>query len=188
MQHKLGYTGGYADFMRLYLQGHAGFCRGHDCLVLPTWNHRWFVAYLWVYTLVGWAWPRGPGCWWRLTSNATVCRPRPRPCAGCSGSSAAPCSGGAWWRYWAGPVTCWTVTTAGVQASPGPCSYILHQTLVIGLAVALRPLKLHAAVEGPLIIAATFGLCGLAYAVAWHVPGLRQALGIAPPARVQPGI
>lgn len=62
------------------------------------------------------------------------------------------------------------------------CVYILHQTLVIGLAVALRPLKLHAAVEGPLIIAATFGLCGLAYAVARHVPGLRQALGIAPPA------
>ena len=48
---KLGYTGGYGDFMRLYISGYDGFCR-EDCLSLPTWNHLWFVAYLWVYTLV----------------------------------------------------------------------------------------------------------------------------------------
>lgn len=48
---KLGYGGGYAAFMRLYLSGYDGFCR-EDCLVMPTWNHLWFVAYLWVYTLV----------------------------------------------------------------------------------------------------------------------------------------
>lgn len=48
---KLGYAGGYGQFMRLYLSGHDGFCRGTDCLDLPTWNHLWFVAYLWVYTL-----------------------------------------------------------------------------------------------------------------------------------------
>lgn len=48
---KLGYVGGYGDFMRLYLSAYDGFCR-EDCLTLPTWNHLWFVAYLWVYTLV----------------------------------------------------------------------------------------------------------------------------------------
>lgn len=48
---KLGYAGSYGDFMQLYLRGYDGFCR-EDCLTLPTWNHLWFVAYLWVYTLV----------------------------------------------------------------------------------------------------------------------------------------
>ncbi|UZG43384.1 acyltransferase family protein [Caldimonas thermodepolymerans] len=55
-----GYAGGYLDFLRLYFQGHGGFCRpGAGCLILPTWNHLWFVAYLWVYTLVLWALVRG---------------------------------------------------------------------------------------------------------------------------------
>jgi glucans biosynthesis protein C len=49
---KLGYAGTYLDFWRLYITGFHGFCRGSDCLLLPTWNHLWFVAYLWVYTLV----------------------------------------------------------------------------------------------------------------------------------------
>jgi surface polysaccharide O-acyltransferase-like enzyme len=49
---KLGYAGSYADFMRLYLGAYHGFCKNGACLVLPTWNHLWFVAYLWVYTLV----------------------------------------------------------------------------------------------------------------------------------------
>ncbi|NHZ41411.1 acyltransferase family protein [Massilia aquatica] len=49
---KLAYQGSYADFMRLYLGRYHGFCRGTDCLVMPTWNHLWFVAYLWVYTLL----------------------------------------------------------------------------------------------------------------------------------------
>jgi glucan biosynthesis protein C len=48
---KLGYAGGYADFMRLYLRGYHGFCKD-GCLILPTWNHLWFVAYLWAYTAV----------------------------------------------------------------------------------------------------------------------------------------
>jgi hypothetical protein len=38
--------------MRLYVQGYHGFCRGNDCLRLPTWNHLWFVAYLWAYTMM----------------------------------------------------------------------------------------------------------------------------------------
>ncbi|HEY2463906.1 MAG TPA: acyltransferase family protein [Steroidobacteraceae bacterium] len=49
---KLRYTGGFAGFYRLYITGFHGFCRGGDCLIMPTWNHLWFVAYLWVYTVV----------------------------------------------------------------------------------------------------------------------------------------
>lgn len=48
---KLGYGGSYLEFMRLYLSGYHGFCQD-GCLILPTWNHLWFVAYLWVYTAV----------------------------------------------------------------------------------------------------------------------------------------
>jgi len=51
---KLGYAGSYIDFMQLYLTAYHGFCRGTDCLDLPTWNHLWFVAYLWTYTVVLW--------------------------------------------------------------------------------------------------------------------------------------
>ncbi|WP_306397356.1 acyltransferase family protein [Telluria beijingensis] len=47
---KLGYADGFVAFMRLYLAGYGGFCQD-GCLILPTWNHLWFVAYLWVYTL-----------------------------------------------------------------------------------------------------------------------------------------
>jgi glucan biosynthesis protein C len=49
---KLRYAGGFAEFYRLYITGFHGFCRGGDCLMMPTWNHLWFVAYLWVYTVV----------------------------------------------------------------------------------------------------------------------------------------
>jgi glucan biosynthesis protein C len=49
---KVQYKGSYGDFLGLYLTAYQGFCRDGDCLILPTWNHLWFVAYLWVYTLV----------------------------------------------------------------------------------------------------------------------------------------
>jgi hypothetical protein len=48
---KLGYGGSYLDFMRLYLSAYHGFCQD-GCLILPTWNHLWFVAYLWAYSVV----------------------------------------------------------------------------------------------------------------------------------------
>jgi surface polysaccharide O-acyltransferase-like enzyme len=48
---KVAYAGSYPDFMRLYLTGYHGFCRNGSCLTLPTWNHLWFVPYLWCYTL-----------------------------------------------------------------------------------------------------------------------------------------
>jgi glucan biosynthesis protein C len=49
---KVAYKGGYGEFMRLYITGYGGFCRGDDCLRMPTWNHLWFVAYLWAYTML----------------------------------------------------------------------------------------------------------------------------------------
>jgi hypothetical protein len=48
----LGYPAGFLDFYaRRYLAFDAQFCRPGPCILLPTWNHLWFVAYLWVYTM-----------------------------------------------------------------------------------------------------------------------------------------
>lgn len=47
-----GAVGGYLDFWGKYATGSGHWCRGDDCLVTPTWNHMWFVAYLIFYTLV----------------------------------------------------------------------------------------------------------------------------------------
>ena len=56
---KLGYGGDYFDFMRLYLTGYKGFCFAPGrCLMLPTWNHLWFLPYLFFYTLLLWLWLR----------------------------------------------------------------------------------------------------------------------------------
>jgi hypothetical protein len=51
---KYAYAGGYLDFMRLYLSGYGGFCGARGCLILPTWNHLWFLPYLFAYTLALW--------------------------------------------------------------------------------------------------------------------------------------
>ncbi|MFT4247439.1 MAG: acyltransferase family protein [Pseudomonas sp.] len=50
-----GYREGYLAFYAKYLSGYHGFC-GADggCLRLPTWNHLWFLPYLWAYTLLAW--------------------------------------------------------------------------------------------------------------------------------------
>ncbi|MBJ7414397.1 MAG: acyltransferase family protein, partial [Niveispirillum sp.] len=47
---KIQYDGGFLAFYGRYLSFYQGFCRGDDCLTLPTWNHMWFVAYLLLYT------------------------------------------------------------------------------------------------------------------------------------------
>lgn len=47
-----GYHDGYLAFWGRYLRADDSFCRAGDCLDLPTWNHLWFVAYLWVYCLL----------------------------------------------------------------------------------------------------------------------------------------
>jgi len=50
--HKWGYPGSYVDFLGLYFTGYDGFCKAGHCLILPTWNHLWFLPYLWLYTVV----------------------------------------------------------------------------------------------------------------------------------------
>ena len=52
---KLAYDGSYLDFMALYLTAYGGFCEAPGrCLILPTWNHLWFIPYLWAYTVLLW--------------------------------------------------------------------------------------------------------------------------------------
>ena len=51
---KLHYAGSYGDFLRLYFSRFRGFIVDGQTLVLPTWNHLWFLAYLWVYTVLLW--------------------------------------------------------------------------------------------------------------------------------------
>lgn len=52
---KFSYNGDYLDFLKLYFSHYKGFCQNGDCLVLPTWNHLWFLPYLWLYTALLWA-------------------------------------------------------------------------------------------------------------------------------------
>lgn len=50
---KHGFAGTFLDFyLGPYLAFRPEFCSSGPCLMLPTWNHLWFVAYLWAYTAV----------------------------------------------------------------------------------------------------------------------------------------
>jgi glucans biosynthesis protein C len=52
---KFNYSGSYFDFLKLYFSGYKGFCslpQSNHCLIMPTWNHLWFLPYLWVYTVM----------------------------------------------------------------------------------------------------------------------------------------
>lgn len=49
---KLGFTGGYLDFYGKYLSGYGGWTIDGERLVVPTYNHLWFVVYALIYTLV----------------------------------------------------------------------------------------------------------------------------------------
>ena len=55
-----GYAGRFGDFLGLYFTHFTGFCRpaaGADstrCLILPTYNHLWFLPYVWLYTVLLW--------------------------------------------------------------------------------------------------------------------------------------
>lgn len=52
---RYGFDGGYLDFLRLYFSAYGGFCKAEgECLILPTWNHLWFLPYLFVYTALLW--------------------------------------------------------------------------------------------------------------------------------------
>jgi acyltransferase-like protein len=47
----LGHQAGFVDFyLKHYFTFGKDFCP-NPCIILPTWNHLWFVAYLWVYTM-----------------------------------------------------------------------------------------------------------------------------------------
>lgn len=72
-----GYHEGYLAFYRRYLTGYDGFCDSDGCLEVPTWNHLWFVAYLWCYTVLLW-------CLWRVLPRvlAAVGTALDRPLAG----------------------------------------------------------------------------------------------------------
>ena len=70
---KMAYQGSYLDFMKLYLSNYQGFCKAGSCLDLPTWNHLWFVTYLWVYTLLLAALVAALGANWQRLSD-TIAR------------------------------------------------------------------------------------------------------------------
>jgi surface polysaccharide O-acyltransferase-like enzyme len=68
--------------------------------------------------------------------------------------------------------------------------YILHQTVIVVLAHSLKPLHIAPALEGPLLIAATFGLCLLGFEIIRRVPLLRPVFGLkrsATPSRLPAG-
>lgn len=65
-----GYSESYAAFYAKYLGGYHGFCgTDGDCLRLPTWNHLWFLSYLWAYTALTWL-------LWRLLPGTAMARLR----------------------------------------------------------------------------------------------------------------
>ena len=47
---KLGYSEGFWAFYGRYLLADQSFCPQSACIILPTWNHLWFLPYLFVYT------------------------------------------------------------------------------------------------------------------------------------------
>ena len=68
-----GYQTGYVDFIGQYLRGGDLYCMAPgDCVDAPTWNHLWFVAYLWVYSAVLWMLYRGLPQAWRAKGAGLV--------------------------------------------------------------------------------------------------------------------
>jgi len=70
----VGYDGGYLHFLGLFLRGYGGFCDHDGCLFMPTWNHLWFIPYLWAYSallvaLAAIAGPRLPGMAGKLAAR-----------------------------------------------------------------------------------------------------------------------
>lgn len=49
---KLGFKEGWFVFYVKYLAFHDGWRPGGRLLIVPTWNHLWFVAYLWAYSMI----------------------------------------------------------------------------------------------------------------------------------------
>lgn len=73
---QFGYDGSCLDFLRLYFGGYGGFCGAKSCLILPTWNHLWFLPYLWSYTMLLLVALRVlPATWPRRAADAIACLP-----------------------------------------------------------------------------------------------------------------
>lgn len=49
---QIGFTGSFATFYGKYVTASGNWCDADGCLITPTYNHMWFVAYLLVYSLV----------------------------------------------------------------------------------------------------------------------------------------
>ena len=49
-----GYAGGYAAFWASYLALGRDVCGPSKCYDVPTFSHLWFVAYLWIFTILLW--------------------------------------------------------------------------------------------------------------------------------------
>lgn len=49
---KFSYDGSFVHFLSLYFSGYEGFCKESKCVHLPTWNHLWFLPYVWFYSMV----------------------------------------------------------------------------------------------------------------------------------------
>jgi glucan biosynthesis protein C len=47
---RCGFSGSYLSFWEAYLEADQHLCQFGPHLIVPTWNHLWFVAYLWVFT------------------------------------------------------------------------------------------------------------------------------------------
>ncbi|RZL33875.1 MAG: acetyltransferase [Rubrivivax sp.] len=260
--------GGYLDFWQAYLHG-GKYCRGNDCMTVPTWNHLWFLPYLWLYAVLGavlsavaaallrvkpralalpaWAWlllpalplvlarvavfpshpathdlvhdlynhvqygwlfalgwmsrtPLAAGLWaavlerrWTALGGALAgwalllayfmhYADTPPPTAVLVAQRVL----WACMSWWAIAAACGWAQRAFTRESPGLrqasaavfCFYILHQSVVVLLTQALKPLGLPWGLEALLLIALTFGICALAYLGARRAPGLALLLGI----------
>lgn len=265
-----GYHDGYLAFWGRYLMADPSFCRGDDCLDVPTWNHLWFVAYLWAYTmllglalrflpvfstrvvhrvesalsgaglliwpliwlvaarlvlfpvfdsthglfddwynhaqyfsvfLIGFSIARSNSSWDAIEASRRI-----------AGLVAIACGGFLSWYFstysgdipaptallnvqrvvWA--VMTWSVIVAVLgyarHIAPGDSAtlrylsdaifpvYILHQTVIIVLAYNLKPFAIAPALEGPLLIVATFALCFLGYEIVRRIAILRPLFGL----------
>lgn len=257
-----GWQGGYAAFMRLYLTGYGGFCDAQgDCLIMPTWNHLWFLPYLMLYTLALWASLRAAPGWlaaagrrlgsrlgpltllllpwfvlaglrlalrpWFDITHALVDDPLAHAQYGFAFVAGAlwARTPGAWaaverlrWPALALALGAWVLLIVpadlpvellrivyaaqqwcGVLAAVGFAHrhldrdgpwrrrlsdavfpvYVLHQTLIIVLAMALRPLALAPALEGPLLAVATLVAAVALYALIRRIGWLRPWFGLA---------
>lgn len=266
-----GYAGSWLEFLRLYFGADGRFCSvQRGCLVLPTWNHLWFVVYLLVYTVALWAavrarpgllesaaerlsrWLAGARLWWLPVGGLALLRLAlldrfpptyalvndfyqhacyaalffvgaalargPAPWARLEAvrwTSLAFALGG-WLLMTAAPAFTEpldrSATTAAARigfATMQWCAvlaalgfahrhwnrdfpwramlteavftvYLVHQTIIITLAAVLAPLAWRPAIEGPLLVGATFALSAGCYALVRRVPLLRPWFGLAP--------